>query len=150
DEVEAPAPLPCVPVETAPDASAMRELERLLSQAERPFAILGGGRWSEQAVADFTRAAERWSLPVGVEVRRQMLVGHLHPGYAGDVGIGPNPQLAEAIREADLALRVGGRLPEVPSSSYTLLKRPYPIQKLVPVHPDAAELGRVFRPTLPI
>ena len=150
DEVEAPAPLPCVPVETAPDASAMRELERLLSQAERPFAILGGGRWSEQAVADFTRAAERWSLPVGVEFRRQMLFDHLHPGYAGDVGIGPNPKLAEAIREADLVLLVGGRFPEVPSSNYTLLQSPYPAQKLVHVHADPQELGRVYRPTLPI
>src|SRR5690606_6442776 len=150
DEVEAPAPLPFVPVETAPGAAAMQELEHLLSQATRPFAILGGGGWSEQAAADFTKAAERWSLPVGVEFRRQMLFDHLHPGYAGDVGIGPNPKLAEAIRWADLVLLVGGRFPEVPSSNYTLLQSPYPAQKLVHVHADPQELGRVYRPTLPI
>jgi acetolactate synthase-1/2/3 large subunit len=79
-----------------------------------------------------------------------MLFDHLHPCYAGDVGIGPNPKLAAAIREADLVLLIGGRLGEMPSSDYTLLKSPYPDQTLVHIHPDASELGRVYRPTLAI
>ena len=41
------------------------------------------------------RAAEAWSLPVGCSFRRQMLFDHLHPNYAGDVGIGINPKLAD-------------------------------------------------------
>ena len=44
-------------------------------------------------------------------------------------------------------LLVGGRLGEMPSSDYTLLKSPYPDQTLVHVHPDPHELGRVYRPT---
>jgi acetolactate synthase-1/2/3 large subunit len=66
------------------------------------------------------------------------------------VGIGPNPKLAAAIKEADLVLLLGGRMGEMPSSDYTLLKSPYPDQKLVHVHPDAGELGRVYRPTVAI
>ena len=150
DEVEAPKPLAAVPVETRPGEPEMAQLVELLSAAKRPFAILGGTRWSEAAVADMRKAAEAWSLPVGVEFRRQMLFDHLHPSYAGDVGIGPNPKLAAAIREADLVLLIGGRFSEVPSSAYTLLKSPYPDQKLVHVHADADELGRVYRPTLPV
>ena len=38
----------------------------------------------------------------------------------------------------------------MPSSDYTLLKSPYPDQALVHVHPDAGELGRVYRPTVAI
>jgi acetolactate synthase-1/2/3 large subunit len=79
-----------------------------------------------------------------------MLFDHLHPCYAGDVGIGPNPKLAAHVKQADVVLLIGGRFGEMPSSDYTLLKSPYPDQKLIHVHPDAGELGRVYRPTLAI
>ncbi|MFC6489178.1 thiamine pyrophosphate-binding protein [Nitratireductor sp. GCM10026969] len=147
---EAPAALPHTPVETRPGHHEMEELATLLANAERPFAILGGTRWDEKAVSAFQKSAERWALPVGCSFRRQMLFDHLHPSYAGDVGIGPNPKLAEAIRNADLLLLVGGRFGEMPSSDYTLLKSPYPDQTLVHVHADASELGRVYRPALAI
>ncbi|MEQ9245642.1 MAG: thiamine pyrophosphate-dependent enzyme, partial [Nitratireductor sp.] len=135
---------------TRPGAAEMEELAALLKNAKRPFVILGGSRWNEKAVADFQKAAEAWSLPVGCSFRRQMLFDHLHPSYAGDVGIGPNPKLAAAVKDADLVLLVGGRFSEMPSSDYSLMKSPYPDQKLVHVHADANELGRVYRPTLAI
>lgn len=150
DEVEAPAPVAYTPVETVPGGAQMKALQALLEKAERPFVILGGTRWSEASVAAFQQAAEAWNLPVGCSFRRQMLFDNSHPNYAGDVGIGPNPKLAAAIKHADLVLLAGGRFGEMPSSDYTLLKSPYPDQTLVHVHVDANELGRVYRPTLAI
>jgi acetolactate synthase-1/2/3 large subunit len=149
-EVDAPETRAFTPVETRPGETEMQQLEELLGKAERPFVILGGSRWNADAVARFQRSAESWALPVGCSFRRQMLFDHLHPCYAGDVGIGPNPKLAAYIKESDLILLIGGRMGEMPSSDYTLLKSPYPDQKLVHVHPDAGELGRVYRPTLAI
>ncbi|MFC5387519.1 thiamine pyrophosphate-binding protein [Aquamicrobium segne] len=148
--VDAPAALPFTPVETSPGSTEIDELEKLLGDAKRPFVILGGTRWSEDSVARMQKIAENWALPVGVSFRRQMLFDHLHENYAGDVGIGLNPKLASAIKDADLVLLIGGRFGEMPSSDYTLLKSPYPDQKLVHVHVDANELGRVYRPTLAI
>jgi acetolactate synthase-1/2/3 large subunit len=150
EEAEAPAAQAFTPVETTPGEAEMAALEELLGNAKKPFAILGGTRWNGQAVADFTHAAENWALPVGCSFRRQMLFDHLHPNYAGDVGIGLNPKLAQRVKESDVVLLVGGRLGEMPSSDYTLLKSPYPDQKLVHIHPDTSELGRVYRPTLAI
>jgi acetolactate synthase-1/2/3 large subunit len=150
EKAEAPAAQAWMPVETAPGETEMAALTKLLEGAKRPFAILGGTRWNEKAVADFRQAAENWALPVGCSFRRQMLFDHLHPNYAGDVGIGLNPKLAARIKESDVVLLVGGRMGEMPSSNYTLLKSPYPDQKLVHVHPDTNELGRVYRPTLAI
>jgi acetolactate synthase-1/2/3 large subunit len=147
---DAPASLPPAPVETRPGAAELDRLEALLAKAQRPIAILGGTRWSEQAVADMNRIARDWSLPVGVEFRRQMLFDHSDANYAGDVGIGINPKLGDYIKAADLVLLVGGRFGEMPSSDYTLLKSPYPDQQLVHIHPDTSELGRVYRPTLAI
>ena len=54
------------------------------------------------------------------------------------------------IKAADLLLLVGGRLGEMPSQGYTLLDIPNPKMKFVHVHPDAGELGRVYRPDLAI
>lgn len=149
-EVDAPHALPFTPVETRPGDAELNQLEKLLGEAKRPFVILGGTRWSEDAVAHMRQIAEHWALPVGVSFRRQMLFDHLHKNYAGDVGIGLNPKLAAAIKDADLILLIGGRFGEMPSSDYTLMKSPYPDQKLVHVHVDANELGRVYRPTLAI
>ncbi|RWD63991.1 MAG: thiamine pyrophosphate-binding protein [Mesorhizobium sp.] len=149
-EVEAPQALPHTPVETRPGEAELDALEMLLAGAKRPFVILGGTRWDEQAVARMRTIAEAWSLPVGCSFRRQMLFDHLHANYAGDVGIGINPKLAAQIKAADVVLLIGGRMGEMPSSDYTLLKSPYPDQALVHVHADAGELGRVYRPTIAI
>ena len=150
DEVDAPSALPFTPVETRPGEAELDQLEALLKTAKKPFVILGGTRWGEQAVADMQQIAENWALPVGCSFRRQMLFDHLHENYAGDVGIGLNPKLATRVKEADLILLIGGRFGEMPSSDYTLMKSPYPAQKLIHVHADANELGRVYRPTLAI
>ncbi len=150
DEVEAPAALPFTPVETRPGEAELDRLEALLKAAKKPFVILGGTRWGEDGFGNMQKVAENWALPVGVSFRRQMLFDHLHENYAGDVGIGLNPKLAARVKEADLILLVGGRFGEMPSSDYTLMKSPYPDQKLVHVHADANELGRVYRPTLAI
>ncbi len=137
-------------VETHPGLTQMADLQKRLWAAERPIAILGGSRWSEEAVAAFTRFAERFDLPVACSFRRQMLFDNLHPNYAGDVGIGINPKLLTRVKAADLILLVGGRLSEMPSQSYSLLDIPAPAQQLVHVHADAEELGRVYRPALAI
>lgn len=150
ETAEAPQPPAWQQVETYPGPAQMADLEQRLAAAERPIAILGGSRWSEEAVASFTGFAERFDMPVACSFRRQMLFDNLHPNYAGDVGIGINPKLLARVKNADLILLVGGRLSEMPSQSYTLLDIPSPSQQLVHVHPDAEELGRVYRADLAI
>lgn len=138
------------PAQTFPGAADMARLKDLLAGAKKPFLIAGGSGWSQGAVDQLVRFAERFDLPVGTSFRRQMLFPADHPNYAGDVGIGPNPKLAQRIKEADLVILAGGRLSEMPSSSYSLLEIPTPRQKLVHIHAGAEELGRVYQPTLAI
>ncbi|ACL56265.1 thiamine pyrophosphate protein domain protein TPP-binding [Methylobacterium nodulans ORS 2060] len=141
---------PFAPVETHPALVQMVALQKLLAEAERPFAILGGSRWSEGAVRRFARFADLFALPVACSFRRQGLFPADHPSYAGDLGLGVNPKLLARIQESDLLLLVGGRLSEIPSQGYTLLAIPEPRQRLVHIHPDPEELGRVYRPHLAI
>jgi acetolactate synthase-1/2/3 large subunit len=138
------------PVETWPGLTDMSRLQKMLWSAKRPVAVLGGSRWSQAAYAAFARFAERFALPVMTTFRRGHLFNALHPCYAGDLGIGPNPKLLSRIKGADLVLLVGDRLSEMPSQSYTLFDIPEPQTKLVHVHPGADELGRVYHPALAI
>ena len=150
-DVAAVADAPRVePAQTWPGNADMMRLQSLLWAAKRPLFIAGGSGWSEKAAASLARFAERFNLPVATSFRRQMLFSADHPNYAGDVGIGPNPKLAERVKTADLLILAGGRLSEMPSSSYTLLDIPVPKQSLVHVHAGAEELGRVYQPALAI
>ncbi|MFL6937727.1 MAG: thiamine pyrophosphate-binding protein [Xanthobacteraceae bacterium] len=141
---------PFEPVETWPGLSDMARLQKLLWAAEQPIMLIGGSRWSEAAWASVARFAERLALPVATTFRRGHLFDALHPCYAGDLGIGPNPKLLARIRAADLVIVVGTRLGEMPSQGYTLFDIPGPRQTFVHVHPGAEELGRVYRPHLAI
>ena len=138
------------PVETWPGYPDMAKLESLLAQAERPIVILGGSRWSEQARATMAQVAEKWALPVATSYRRLPLFDPLHPCYAGDLGLGPNPKLVARVKASDLVILLGGRLGDIPSQGYTLLDIPGPQTKLVHIHPGAEELGRVYTPHLAI
>jgi acetolactate synthase-1/2/3 large subunit len=138
------------PVETWPGLTDMSRLQKLLWAAKHPIALVGGSRWSESACAALARFAERFALPVATTFRRQYLFDGLHPCYAGDLGIGPNPKLLARVKGADLVLLIGGRLSEMSTQGYTLLDIPEPQMKLVHVHPGAEELGRVYHPALAI
>src|SRR4249920_2287635 len=138
------------PVEVWPGASDMSRLQKLLWAAERPIVLLGGSRWSATACAALARFADRFALPVATTFRRAHLFDSLHPCYAGDLGIGPNPKLLARVKGADLVLLIGGRMSEMPSQSYSLFEIPEPQMKLVHVHPGAEELGRVYHPHLAI
>jgi len=138
------------PVEISPPPSAMARLQKLLAAAERPIVIAGGSRWNETAVASLVRFAERFDIPVAASFRRQMLFPNQHDGYAGDLGTGPNPKLAERVKNADLVLVFGARFSEWPSQGYTLLAAPDPGKTLVHVHAGIEELGRVYQPALAI
>ena len=137
-------------MESWPGLTDMSRLQKLLWAAKRPVALIGGSRWSEAACAALMRFAERFALPVATTFRRGHLFDALHPCYAGDMGIGPNPKLLARVKGADLVLLIGGRMSEMSSQSYTLFDIPEPQMKLVHVHPGAEELGRVYHPTLAI
>jgi acetolactate synthase-1/2/3 large subunit len=138
------------PVEIWPGPPQIAELNALVAAAKRPFVLLGGSRWTDDAQRDIMVWSERFGLPVATSFRRAALFPSDHPNYAGDVGIGPNPKLADRVKNADLLIMVGARFSEMSSSSYSLMEIPTPRQKLVHVFPAAEELGRVYQPTLAI
>lgn len=137
-------------IETYPGPQELHQLSQMIATSKRPIAILGGSRWSLSSVTKMQSIAEAWQLPVACSFRRQMLFDHNHANYAGDVGIGINPDLKKRIEHSDLVILIGGRFSEIPSQNYELLSVPKPQQALVHVYPGAEELGRVYQASLAI
>lgn len=150
EEAEAET-LPPAPVAmAAPDERALERFRELLGGAERPFLMVGGGGWTHNATEDLRAFVEATGLPVGASFRSKDLFDNLHPQYAGDVGIGPNPKLVERLTASDLVIAFGPRLGEMTTSGYELFKAPLARQPLIHIHPGAEELGRVYQPVLAI
>jgi acetolactate synthase-1/2/3 large subunit len=138
------------PITAAPTDADIAAAVALLSEATRPFVIVGGSRWDADAWASLRQFVETHELPLGCAFRHQHLYDNRLRNYAGDVGIGINPKLGARIRNADVLVVIGERLGEMTTSGYTLIDAPTPKQKLLHVHPSADELGRVYQPRLAI
>ena len=131
-----------------PAASDMAALRARLEQAERPVMIVGGGGWSAGACADLEAFVAATGLPTAASFRCMDLLNNDHPLYIGDVAIGISPSLGKRVGDADLIVAVGCRLGEITTQGYTLLDTPR--QRLVHVHADPTEPGRVFEADLAI
>lgn len=136
--------------EPHPSPQQLDALAAILASAERPIMVLGGSQWDAATVKAIEQFAAVFALPVCTGFRRQDRFDNGHPCFAGDLGIAANPPLAARVRSADVLIAVGGRLGEATTSGFSLLAVPQPRQKLVHVHADPNELGRVYRPTLAI
>ncbi|MGI9332683.1 MAG: thiamine pyrophosphate-binding protein, partial [Gammaproteobacteria bacterium] len=137
-------------VEPEMSETQTESLRSLLAGARRPFLLLGGPGFSAPVCAALQAFAQANQLAVAATFRCQDRFDNRHACYAGDVGIGVNPKLAQRLRECDLLIVVGARLGEMTTQGYTLPAPPRAPQTLVHVYPDPQELGRVYQPDLPI
>jgi acetolactate synthase-1/2/3 large subunit len=142
--------LPARGAQPRADEGQVRAARERLLAAERPLLVVGGGGWTAEASADLRAFAQAHQVPVVASFRCQDFLDNDDPLYAGDLGLGPNPALAERVRGADCLLVAGARLGEASTRNYTLLEVPVPRQALVHVHADSGELGRVYHPELAI
>lgn len=117
-----------------------------LARAERPFLILGGSGWNEEAadaVGSFARANQ---VPVGFSFRAQDCLDNEHECVAGPFGIGGDPELGQRLRDAELVILNGARVGDDTGSLDAALGGRDSNPRLVHLHPDAEEPGRVLPP----
>jgi acetolactate synthase-1/2/3 large subunit len=133
-----------------PPVQTMQQAAAVLAGAQRPLVIAGGSGWSAAAASDLARFAAAWNLPVACSFRRQDAFDNRLPQYVGHLSLGMNPALKQAVADADVILALGTRLSDITTDAYALIEAPVPRQRLIHVHPDAGELGRVFRPALAV
>ena len=115
---------PAEPAEQTVAPSAVQGVLDDLAAAKNPMMIVGGPKWSAECAALLADFAEATGMPIGTSFRSQDYIDNRHPNYVGDVGIGPNPDLAKRIDDADVLLVLGARLGEMTTSGYALLTPP--------------------------
>lgn len=131
-----------------PNAADMEKIGTLLNEAERPFLLVGGSGWTANSVSELQNFAANKGLPVSVSFRSQDKFDNDHPNYIGDMGIGANPALVEAMKQSDLLLVLGPRLGEMTTDGYRRLKPPVADVPLIHIHQGAEEIGRVYQPEI--
>ena len=134
-----------------PEPAQLDRLQQWLGEAERPLIVVGGPRWSQATADALAGWAEASGIPVAAQFRRQDRIDNTAAAYVGDLGLGVNPRLAERVAESDCLVLLGGRFGDIPSGGYTRLGVPRPASgRLVHVHPEPSELGRVYHADLDV
>ena len=124
-----------------PEPERVREAARILSQAERPVIVAGGGVTASGAQAEVVRLAEMLNIPVATALNAKGCIPENHPLSVGVVGSYSRWSANRVVSEADLALFIGShtgsqvtldwRLPEVGTPT-------------IQIDIDASELGRSY------
>ncbi len=131
-------PTPPIPT-PAPASAAIERAAQLLSQAQAPLIILGGG--ARDAGPQALALAERLAAPLGLTINARGTIADTH-----DLCLGSAlsfPPVSDLLRSADVTLLVGAEL-----SGLDLwgLDRPLTLSRLVRIDIDADQLSRRWQP----
>ena len=143
-------PEPPRPSPTTPTPDEVTAVADRLGAANRPLLVVGGQARSARGRRALAACVHRWQVPVATSYKHQDLLDNHHPCFAGHLDFGLQPAAWQHLREADLIVAVGTRLNEITTQRYRLPKAPVPDQPLIHVHPDPAQIGRVFETTVRI
>ena len=144
---DAPLAKPRPAAQAGPLPDDIERLAAMLTAAERPL-IWVGTAMRPSEIADLTRLAEQWMLPVMPTHRRPHLFDAGHPNYGGYMASRVHPDTLAEMKKTDLLVSLGERITGSISQGFTFPAAPDPQIPLVHVWPDPNEVGRVWRPEL--
>ncbi|MEM9201307.1 MAG: thiamine pyrophosphate-dependent enzyme [Actinomycetota bacterium] len=134
-----------LPIERAtPTGDEIDTIVAEFAAAERPVIIAGGGRWTLDARTDLTAFAEANDIPVLAAWRFHDVVDNLSDVYCGEAGLAMPQAVRDTITDADLVVGLGIRFGEMTTAAWTLIDLDEPTQRIVHVHPERTQLGRIY------
>lgn len=131
----------------APGQSEVTKFQQLLSKAERPLIIAGGGVKSAGAEDELVHFAEKHNVPVMTAFRRHDVFPNNHKLYAGHLGLGVDQNVLKTVSEADVLIALGTRLSEVTTQDYSIIADHH---KLIHIDINFDTIGNVYAPVLGI
>ena len=124
-----------------PEADAIADAVRVLSSAQRPVIVAGGGVRYSGAGSELDSLASRFGIPVAESQAGKGALPWDHPMVVGPVGTNGSLAANRLAREADVVLAVGTRLGDFVTASQTAFQDPDVAFVTVNVAPaDAAVL----------
>ena len=130
---------------TVADPASVSQAAALLSAAERPLIIAGGGVHTSRATGELAALAERVDAVVVTSFTGKGAVDETAPHAAGVLNpLGTTASL-ELARRADTVFWCGCKVGQNTSHNWLL---PLPHQVTIQLDIDPGELGRTFRPSV--
>jgi len=130
---------------------AIRAATALLASAQRPVIVAGHGVELAEAERELVALAEELQIPVATSPLGKGVIDMRHHLSLGTTGRNGTYMANAATRNADVLLAVGTRFDDratsawIPGYTYSI-----PPTRLIHVDIDASELGRNYRPEVPI
>ncbi len=123
-------------------APSPRDIERavaLLSRAERPLILTGGGVTFSDASEAVSALAEEHQIPVVTTISGKGTIVESNPLAGGVTGVFGTPRANSAMLAADVVLVLGCKLGQLTTHGWSL---PGPGQQVIHVDVDGEEIGR--------
>lgn len=143
-EMEFPSAGTCLP-RPAPCSDEVQNALKLISKAERPLLIVGGGIKNSGAHDELYTLAEKLTLPVMASFRRHDAFPNNDPLYMGHIGLGTSKKILDTVKSADLIVAVGVRFSEVLTQGYTLFSSD---QSIIHIDIDSGSIGKIYSPVI--
>ena len=113
----------------------------MLTQAERPIIVAGGGVTASQAQAEVVELAEKLSIPVATSLNGKGTISDTHPLSLGVVGTYSRACANRAVGEADLVFFIGSHTGSQVTNNW---KIPRPGTPVIQLDISPADLGRNY------
>lgn len=130
-----------------PDQGDVQKAVRMLSGAQRPVIVAGGGARASSAGPEIVELAEKLQIPVATSPNGKGIILEDHPLSLGVVGRYSRWCANQAVREADLVVFIGSNTGDTVTNGWTVPESGTPI---IQIDIDPSELGRSYPNTLPI
>ena len=136
-----------------PDAAQIRQAVELISKAERPCIIAGGGVVTSRAWPELKALVDLTQIPVATTISGKGSFSEHHPLAAGCIGhiqggqLGRGRVAAEVAKNSDVVLLIGSRTNQMATNNWTV---PDPNATLIHIDIDPMEIGRNFTTRLGI
>ena len=133
------------PFRPAPEADRVRAAVDLLSKAQKPIIVAGGGVISSQAQAELVELAEKLQIPVATSLTAKGAISDAHPLCVGVVGTYSRACANRAVAEADLVFFAGSH---AGGQITAMWKIPAPGTAVIQLDIDPEQLGRNYPNTV--
>jgi acetolactate synthase-1/2/3 large subunit/sulfoacetaldehyde acetyltransferase len=141
-EVLRPEAYRAVDARIAGDAQAVQQAVTLLTQAQRPLLLAGGGIIDAEASAEGVQLAEMLDMALVPSYGHNDAVPNSHRLYIGPPGGRGAGEAAEAIHRADVILALGTRMNQGTTGWNDSVINPQ--TRIIQVDIDAYEIGRHY------
>ena len=123
------------------DGDAVQAAIQMLTQAERPVIVAGGGVTISGGGAELVALAERLNVPVATSLNAKHTFPHDHPLAVGVPGSYSRACANQTLAEADVVFFIGSHTGGQVTNDWRI---PRPGTRILQLDIDAAELGRSF------